>query len=625
MYVSTTYDGGKTWIPTNATPNDPVQRGPIWLAGGAEISRNLLDFNDATIDKDGRIEIGFADGCVGACVGAAATSRGNAYTEVASIARQSGGRRMFAANDPAEPTIPGAPTLTVTRNGGLARLTWSEGNDGGSAITNYAVYRRAGSGAPALVANTGTATSYVDATADANTTYSWSVVATNALGSSCGSNDVTAAPVGSSCGSGVTVVTDPTGDQNGAPANAALDIQSVSISEPYYPDGSQKLVFTIKVASLASVPANAEWRVIWNFPTGDSGQYYADMRTDQNGVASFEYGNLVVTGAVVTSVAQPNTLGAAEPESSYSADGTIRIVLRNSNLTATTDAGPQPGDLIGGVIGRTYILAGTQVTSSRSQIDGTKVGDTYLLVGNAFCAPPAVTCYEDDDAHIAYSGGWHLVNDADASAGHFRLANGKATASLTFDVPANQYGAVTYSYATSPKGGSAEIFIDGVSQGTISFNGTAGTTKAPAFGASKRFAGLQPGSHTFEIRGDGLVYLDKICLESSSSNAQPDSGPGTTSSSTASAIPGVDLVSQLTVPANALSVAAMAEAPSGVPIKIVLVDPTGLAVATATSGTNGIASLSQPVTAGGVYLLKITNLSAGPVSIWTAATPQVKR
>src|SRR5205085_1406234 len=292
----------------------------------------------------------------------------------------------------------------------------SEGNDGGSAITNYAVYRRAGSGAAALVGNAGTATSFVDATADPNTTYTWSVTAKNALGTSCGSNDVTAAPAGSSCGAGVTVVTDVTGDQNGAPTNTALDIQSVSVAEPYYADGSQKIVFTIKVASLASLPPLAEWRVIWNFPTGDSGEYYADMRTDQNGVASFEYGRIDVTGAVVTSVGQPTTLGAAEPESSYSADGTVRIVLANSKLTATTDPGPQAGDLIGGLIARTYVLAGTQVTSSRTQIDGTRIADTYLLVGNAFCAPPTLTCYEDDDAHIAYTGGWHLVSDSDATA-----------------------------------------------------------------------------------------------------------------------------------------------------------------------------------------------------------------
>ena len=59
MYVATTYDGGATWHLSNATPNDPVQRGPIWLAGGGEMSRNLLDFNDMTIDKQGRMLIGF--------------------------------------------------------------------------------------------------------------------------------------------------------------------------------------------------------------------------------------------------------------------------------------------------------------------------------------------------------------------------------------------------------------------------------------------------------------------------------------------------------------------------------------------------------------------------------------
>src|SRR5207248_11756029 len=55
LFISTTYDGGRTWQTVNATPNDPVQRGPIWLKGGAEISRNLLDFNDARIDREGRV------------------------------------------------------------------------------------------------------------------------------------------------------------------------------------------------------------------------------------------------------------------------------------------------------------------------------------------------------------------------------------------------------------------------------------------------------------------------------------------------------------------------------------------------------------------------------------------
>lgn len=625
IYISTTYDGGKSWIPVNATPNDPVQRGPIWLSGGAEISRNLLDFNDATIDKNGRILVALADGCIGACSQAQSTARGNAYTAVATIVRQAGGRRLFSQYDPPEPTAPGAPTLTVTRNGALAKLTWSQANDGGSPVTNYAVYRRSGTSAPALVANAGSATAYTDATADVNTTYTWSVTATNAVGSSCGSNDVTAQPAGSSCASGVVVVTDASGDQAGAPANAALDIQSVSIAEPYYADGSQKLFFTIKVASLASLPPASEWRVIWNFPTGASGQYYADMRTDANSIVSFQYGRVAVTGAVVTSVGQPVKLGNAEPESSYSADGTIRIVLLNSKLTtAAADAGPVAGDLIGGLVGRTYAESGTQATTGRAAADSTRIAATYALVGNNFCAPPVITCLEDDDTRIAYSNAWHRINDPNASAGHFRLGTGNVTASLTFTVPANQYGALTYNYAKSPKGGTAQVFIDGVSQATMSFYGTTGTMRAPQFGFSQRFGGLQPGTHTFEIRSVNVAYVDGFCLESSSSNAQPASGPGTTSSSTSTLAVAQELISQIALPANAQAISVAAEAANNALVKIVLVDPTGLAVATSDT-SSGLAVINQTVTPGAVYLLKTTNLSAGPVDVWTAVTPLVSR
>ena len=76
LYVSMTYDGGATWTTTDLTPTDPVQRGCIWW--GSAISpdgaacgsnkRNLLDFIDVTIDKQGRVLVAWADGCVNRCV-----------------------------------------------------------------------------------------------------------------------------------------------------------------------------------------------------------------------------------------------------------------------------------------------------------------------------------------------------------------------------------------------------------------------------------------------------------------------------------------------------------------------------------------------------------------------------
>ncbi len=69
LYVAATYDGGKTWKTSNATGADPVQRGSVCTGGttcGSD--RNLLDFIDATIDDDGRVLVGYADGCTADCV-----------------------------------------------------------------------------------------------------------------------------------------------------------------------------------------------------------------------------------------------------------------------------------------------------------------------------------------------------------------------------------------------------------------------------------------------------------------------------------------------------------------------------------------------------------------------------
>jgi hypothetical protein len=96
LYVAHTYDGGRTWTTVKAT-TDPVQRGCIWLGGGTNPCRNLLDFMDATIDAQGRVLVGFADGCTGAC----ATNPANTTKSVwATIARQSNGLGVFSAFDP---------------------------------------------------------------------------------------------------------------------------------------------------------------------------------------------------------------------------------------------------------------------------------------------------------------------------------------------------------------------------------------------------------------------------------------------------------------------------------------------------------------------------------------------
>ena len=40
---------------------------------------------------------------------------------------------------------------------------------------------------------------------------------------------------------------------------------------------------------------------------------------------------------------------------------------------------------------------------------------------------------------------------------------------------------------------------------------------------------------------------------------------------------------------------------------------------------NHLAVIDQPVTQGGIYLVKVVNVSAGPLDVWSAATPLVSR
>lgn len=620
LYVAHTYDGGFHWTTVDATPNDPVQRTCVWLFGGSNICRNLLDFNDATVDREGRVLVGYADGCVGGCAQAPAGASGNGYTAIAAIARQTGGRRLFQAFDPVEPTAPGAPLLTVTRNGNLAHLTWSESENGGSAVTNYQVYRRTASGSPVLLATVGAATSYDDATIDSQGTYLYSVTAQNGYGTSCGSNEVTSVSVGSSCvAPGVRVVSDATGEPTTV-ATPSLDIQSISVAELFNSDGSQKLTFTLKMANLSSLPPNAQWRLFWNSPSAPNGIYYVGMTTDVNSQPSFEYGTAVVN-VVGLVLGVPVTTKVGTPDGgSFTPEGAITITISNDKV-----GNPKVGDILGSIYARTFLLTGDQTTRSNTAIDLTSPGDPYVLVGNAYCRPPVTTCLEDDDSHIAYANGWHLVNDPNASAGHFRLNLAKGVATLAIDVPAGQFGAITYKYAKSPKGGSAEIFLDGASQGIVSYNGSTGTTRAPQFGFSVRYGGLRGGSHTLEIRPiSGAIYIDAFCLESSASNAQPSSGPGPTNAGVNTLAPGQQLLQQLTVPAGASALSVVAEPSANLPIQLVLIDPTGAVVQSA-DATSGFAVIQTPVSRSGIYVVKLVNLGVGPVSIWTAATPLVAR
>jgi hypothetical protein len=235
---------------------------------------------------------------------------------------------------------------------------------------------------------------------------------------------------------------------------------------------------------------------------------------------------------------------------------------------------------------------------------------------------------EDNDPHIAYSNGWHSISNPSASAGHYALnegGNNQHNAVLSFDDTAPA-GSVTYFFATSPKGGSAEIFLDNADMGAVSYNGPTGSNRSPVFGASKSFSygPTMGGHHTLEIRPihDG-VYIDGFCLAASAMpTGTPSAHPGNTDMNDANASAGQEALRSITLPSGTQAISIAAEPSLNVPFQLVLIAPSGAVLQTASSST-GVVVLEAPITQSGVYIIKEVNLSLGPVQVWSVATPLV--
>jgi hypothetical protein len=718
LYSSHTYDGGATWTTYDVTGNDPVQRHATICSFGincANGTRNLLDFNDATIDQDGRVVIAYADGCVGQC----ASGGPNSFSAVGTIARQLNGRRMFAASDVLG--VPAAPLVSAQfdcTNSSIVHVSWSTPDDHGSAITGYNIYRSTNGGAFLLIQSVGPSVNEYDDTVAAGAAVKYQVKAINAVGVGPACSGVAPAPcpppppVENACiVPGVTVLTDAVGDATDK--QPGHDVVKLSIAEPASL-GPGKLMFILKMAGLQNVPPNTTWPILFHAPAGDFWVRMSNVTTTSNptGAITFAY------GAGTSYTALPNNPGTpADAASGFNADGTISIVIPRSAIGSppagtqltqflvriTVEAGTGGGltpDNMPDSLARsgTYTIKGSEncvaacttptanpdsatttenqpveinvvandknggsppltVTGVTKPANGTATNNgngtvTYhpnnnftgtdsfqyrIQNGCGATATGTVTvtvnpapppqCFEDDDPHFAYDNGWHTVNNANASAGHFHLKDGKSDPhgmSFTFQLQSGQ-GQVQYFYATSTKGGTASVYIDGVFFGTVNYQGTSGSMHSPTFGISSTYAVLNQGTHTFELRDlNGVAYVDKICVTNSAAGAQATSGPGTTTAAVNLLAVGQPLVQTIAVPSNALGFSALAEGDSNTPYTLVVVDPMGSVVGTVNS-SSGIAEVEGSVSTPGLYVIKLINGGTGALNVWTAATPFVER
>ena len=461
LYVAHTYDGGRTWVTTDATPHDPVQRGTI-CAGGTLCggTRNLLDFMDATVDEEGRVLVGYADGCIGGCVGGPP----NSATEVATIARQVTGKRLYAEFDPVD-GVPDSPAVDALLDSTGVRLSWPTPAENGSPITAYHVYARTAGTQAARIATVGPEVhDYLHAGGGDGTFYR--VTAENAFGEGASCEEVTAEappfqPLDSCSAPGIRVVQDAEGD--GAPA--ALDALELSIAEPAMNDGSSPIVFSLKTADLANLTTGSAWLVLWNRPQPDAtyDRNYVAMRVTAPNRATFEYGKVSPPN-----LNQATKLGDAE--GSYDpATGTITIAVAPDQVDDVA-----PGQDLAGLEVRTFLLnvSGMPV-SQLSAVDFTSAA-AYTLQGNAHCLvnnPPtavadSATTQPNKPVKVAV-----LDNDVDpdgdaleitaiGNPAHGRLIATKKSGIATYKPNAGFTGIDTFTYTiTDGEGGTASATV----------------------------------------------------------------------------------------------------------------------------------------------------------------------
>ena len=156
------------------------------------------------------------------------------------------------------------------------------------------------------------------------------------------------------------------------------DLQYVWIGEPLEQLG--KLVFTMKVASLANVPSSYRW--VTYFTAADDTLYYVSMSTNDGPTPVFAYGIHGYDPAAGASTFQQ--LGTLDAASGFDPDGTITLVL--DKHAAGLAAPLRDGDKLVGISASVRVSSADDASGSAGAgagltVDGAGDPNAYQLVG----------------------------------------------------------------------------------------------------------------------------------------------------------------------------------------------------------------------------------------------------
>jgi hypothetical protein len=358
-------------------------------------------------------------------------------------------------------------------------LTWQEPDDHGSAITGYRVYRNG------ILLTSVSGTTYTDTAVASGTTYTYEVSAMNGAGEGPKSPPVTpvavvVVPPANPCAEpGTTILTDTSGDSvDGDPAK---DVRWLSIAEPRE-IGLGKLEFILKVASLSSVPANTTWPV--QLKTANGADHWVRMSSSALGAVTFGYGD---------GTNYNGTAAAADPLSSYNADGTIRIVVPRSAW------GVNAGDKLTAFLTRVsvYVVAGNLTPDNMP--DSLARTGSYTVKGNENCetAKPDLSISGTDIAFSGLQGTGH--QQVLVAVVHNSGTADATTVPVRFSVDGVQVGA-TQTVAKIAAGSTARVSVVWDTRGQ---NGThtVAATADPANAIAETSESNNTGSRVVTVQG----------------------------------------------------------------------------------------------------------------------------
>ena len=343
-------------------------------------------------------------------------------------------------------TVPGSPTnLAATAGNAQVSLSWTApSNNGGSAITNYKIYRSTSSGTETLLATVGNVSSYTDTGLTNGQAYFYKVTAVNSVGESAQSNEAGATPAApSSNGIALGNVQSTSGTVSIPPyqitlsnfnaGTASNQLLVVGISANNNPATSVTFGGTQLTQAAASFFNNdAEFWYLKN-PTGTANIVVTMSGATSAVVGAYAFSGVDLANPVPTVSTNHNT-AASSPS--------ISITTKNPNSWVL-----DLPSIWGGVTLSSPTCAQQWDVNVQGAITGASSSAVVPSAGSATCKWTASSADSWDDAALEVkASGTGTISTVPGSPTGLTATSGNAQVSLSWTAPGNNGGSAITGY-----------------------------------------------------------------------------------------------------------------------------------------------------------------------------------